>query len=568
MKNMLTCVLLALVIGCATTDNAPSIAAADRPPTLVDASDQSEAITHYLSSMVYQRTGQIEEAIRELRRAADLSPGSTNLQVRLLGAYFVNEDFENAATMAERAVKYEPTNVAYQIWQGRIYHRLERYDAAMDAFRRALELDPDNAMAYEKIAEIEQETNDLVGAVGVYRQMLEIAPDSALLHYRLALNLIELGDVDGARNSFVKALELNPQFTQINFLLGVLDLEDEEFEAAIERFKTFLMANPGHARARVNMAAAYARLGDYVRAMNVLTRVIESAEVETRHHLMRTYVILRRGEEMNPALAPAPNGAPLLGTLLQALVRRSAGEPYEQQLASLDSIDGDLDFECTSYLNGIISLFGVDDAGPFLINQLQDVVTEGAQSRVLLTVLGRALMSTNRDEEAIETFSHVIEVHGSEKWIQYYLATAHENLKNPSLTERHLRECLRHDPNDPDVLNFLGYFLADRDEKLNEAEKLIDRALQMDPENGFYLDSLGWIYYRQGKGELAVEYIRRAIRAMTTDDAILRDHLGDAYLLKREIANAVAEWRRALLLDPEIEGVQDKIEKYLPRISE
>jgi tetratricopeptide (TPR) repeat protein len=382
------------------------------------------------------------------------------------------------------------------------------------------------------------------------------------------LNLLELADAEGARESFEKALELNSQLGQIHFLLGVLDLEVQEFESAIVHFQEFLKTNPEHLRTRVNVAASYARLGDYGRAMNMMTRVIESAEVDTRHHLMRTYVMLKRGEEMQPALAAAPNGAPLLGTLLQALVRRAAGEPYDKQLASLDSIDGDLDYECTAYLNGIISLFGVNEAGPFLIDRFQELVAEGVNSRVLLMVLSRALMSIERDEEAVDVLNEVVETYGSEKWVQYYLATAHENLKNASLTEQHLRECLRLDPSDPDVLNFLGYFLADHDEKLTEAQKLIERALQIDPENGFYLDSLGWIYFRQGKGALAVEYIRRAIRAMSSDDAILRDHLGDAYLLDHDIANAVAQWRRALRLDPDIEGVQEKVEKYLPRISE
>lgn len=560
--------LSALAAGCASTGDGFSVAAEDVPPPLIDASDQSEAIARYLSSLVYQRAGQIDDAIRELRRAADLSLGATELQVRLLGAYYVNEDFENAATMAERAVKQEPGNVVYQIWQGRIYYQLERYDDAMESFRRAIEIDPDNAMAYERIAEIEEETNDLVGAIGVYGQMIEIAPNSAFLHYRLGLNLIELGDQVRAREAFERALELNPQLVQIEYLLGVLDLEETAFEAAIAHFRKFLQSNPNHVRSRVNVAAAYARLGDYTRSMNVLTRVVESPEVDTRHHLMRTYVILRRGEDVNPGLAAAPNGAPLLGTLLQALVRRAADEPYGPQIASLDTIEGDLDFECTSYLNGIISLFGVDDAGPFLINRLQELIAEGAKSRVLLTILGRALMSTDRDDEAIEIFEAVVQGYGSEKWVHYYLATAHENLKHASHTERHLRECLRLDPNDPDVLNFLGYFLADHDQKLNEAHDLLERALRIDPENGFYLDSLGWVYYRQGEGELAVEYIRRAIREMSSDDSILRDHLGDAYRLNGEIANAVAEWRRALRLDSEIEGVQEKIEKYLPRISE
>ncbi|MCL4692614.1 MAG: tetratricopeptide repeat protein, partial [Candidatus Hydrogenedentes bacterium] len=71
---------------------------------------------------------------------------------------------------------------------------------------------------------------------------------------------------------------------------------------------------------------------------------------------------------------------------------------------------------------------------------------------------------------------------------------------------------------------------------------------------------LGWVYYRKGKADLAIEYIRRAIQAMERDDAILRDHLGDAYMLKGEKEKAIGEWERARRLDPELEGVQEKID--------
>ncbi len=567
MNRLLILSTLLFAAGCASTGG-PRGAVEARPSAGLSEEDQSKAITHYLSSVVYRRTGDMGRAIEELRSAADLSPDSTNFQVNLLGAYYLNEDFENAAIMASRAIRKEPDNVVYHIWLGRIYYQLERFDDALGAFQRALEIDPDNAIAYERIAEIEEETNDLVGAIGVYRQMVEIAPDSAFLHFRLGLNLVELNDTEGARESLERALELDPQLMSAEYLVGVIDLEAGSLESALEHFRRFLERNPDHVRTRVSIAAAHARLGNYDRAIGVMTRIVESAEVNARHFLLRAYLILRKGDSANSGLVAAPNGAPLLGTLLQALVRKMSGEPYVALIESMDEIEGDLDFECNVYLNQIVSLYGQEDAGGFLLDQFRALRNEGLGSRVLDTVLARTLMSMDRNVEAAEALEGILRDYGGEKWLHYYLATVHENLGNGAQTERHLRACLDHDPNDPDVLNFLGYFLAEADRKLGEAEKLLDRALKMDPESGFYLDSLGWIYYRQGKAELAVEFIRRAIRAMSSDDAILRDHLGDAYLLNGETAKAVAEWRRARILDDELEGVQEKIEKYLPKISE
>lgn len=559
--------ILVLAAGCASTSGS-SRAAEAGPSATLSKEDRSKAITHYLSSIVYRRAGQVDEAIQELRKAADLSPDSTKLQVNLLGAYYLNEDFENAAIMAERAIRHESENVVYHIWLGRIYYQLERFDDAMRVFERAIEIDPGNAAAYERIAEIEEETNDLVGAIGVYRQMLNIAPDSAFLHFRLGLNLVEISDTEGARQSFERALELDPDLMSAEYLVGVIDLETGNFNSALEHFRRFLEMNPDHVRTRMSIAAAHARLGSYERAIGVMTPIIESADVDARHVLIRSYLILREADGAKSGLAAAPNAAPLLGTLLQALVRKMAGEPYVPLIESLDEIEGDLDFECNVYLNEIISLYGQEDAGEYLLDQFRALLNEGLRSRVLETILARALMRMDRNSEAAEALEEILGTYGGEKWIHYYLATVHENLEHAAQTEKHLRACLDLDPNDPDVLNFLGYLLAEEDRKLGEAKDLLDRALKMDPENGFFLDSLGWIYYRQGKSELAIEYIRKAIRSMSSDDAILRDHLGDAYLLNGEPAKAIGEWRRALILDREIEEVQKKIEKYLPRISE
>ena len=74
------------------------------------------------------------------------------------------------------------------------------------------------------------------------------------------------------------------------------------------------------------------------------------------------------------------------------------------------------------------------------------------------------------------------------------------------------------------------------------------------------------MYYRRGNADKAIEYIRRAIVAMDHDDAILRDHLGDAYLMKGDKKRAVSEWRRARRLDPKLDGVQEKIDKHLKKL--
>jgi Flp pilus assembly protein TadD len=147
------------------------------------------------------------------------------------------------------------------------------------------------------------------------------------------------------------------------------------------------------------------------------------------------------------------------------------------------------------------------------------------------------------------------------KAIHYYLAIAFDELNDFLEAEKHLLAYIAISPEDADVLNFLGYMYAEENVKIDEAEQLLKRALAMDPTNPYYLDSMGWVYYRQGKGQQAVENIQNAIYGMDNDDAVLRDHLGDAYMLIGDTMRARKEWERALRLDPEIEGVREKLQQ-------
>jgi Tfp pilus assembly protein PilF len=101
------------------------------------------------------------------------------------------------------------------------------------------------------------------------------------------------------------------------------------------------------------------------------------------------------------------------------------------------------------------------------------------------------------------------------------------------------------DPQNAAVLNYLGYMLADRGTKLDEALIMIKKAVELEPANGAYLDSLGWAYFRLGKYELAEDNLMKASQRMATDPTV-QDHLGDLYQKTGRLKLAAAHWERAV----------------------
>jgi tetratricopeptide (TPR) repeat protein len=135
--------------------------------------------------------------------------------------------------------------------------------------------------------------------------------------------------------------------------------------------------------------------------------------------------------------------------------------------------------------------------------------------------------------------------------------------------EAQFRKALEIDPQNPAVLNYLGYMLADQGEKLPEALKMIRQAVDLEPQNGAYLDSLGWVYFKTGQYAEAEENLRKANERINTDPTV-HDHLGEVYEKTGKLKMAVAQWERSMTeyahslpadADPEdVQKVQHKLE--------
>ncbi len=551
MRTLIAATCLALLAGCTTRPTAPP-----------DTSPRAKAINHYLMGDIHRRNGRFEEAITEFTQAYEYMPDEPFLARQIIRGYLMIHDFENAGLYAEALTEEYPEDPSAWFMLGRIYRQAERYDEASNAFRKALELTSFNILIYDELLKAEEESNDLVSVAEIYTKLVQLNPESALLHERLGLSLARIRENEEAKLYLQRALELDSEMTYARNLLGLVHLELNENEAAAAQFRRYLVAMPDDAGAREHFVAALTRLGRYEEALEEINTLCESAGAEPRHHIKRMYLLLRAGQPGEAGRMVPPNDAPIVGTLFRAIARKLSQEPYLPLIESLDEIDGDIHTESGAFLQQMLFLFGPEVTGDYLLRIMNQIAREGGASQRFDILRARILMAQDRDHAAQHLLRQALERFGENKWVHYYLAIIFEERNDLVNTEKHLEACLALDPDDPDVLNFLGYFYADNNMHLERAEELIKRALEMDPENGYYLDSLGWVYYRQGKADLAVEYLRRSILRMDTDDAIVRDHLGDAYLLQGKVEKALEEWRRAHRLDPELEGVAEKLRMY------
>jgi tetratricopeptide (TPR) repeat protein len=135
-----------------------------------------------------------------------------------------------------------------------------------------------------------------------------------------------------------------------------------------------------------------------------------------------------------------------------------------------------------------------------------------------------------------------------------------EKRKETAKAIESFREAIKADPNHANAYNYLGYLFAERGENLDEAVALITRAVEIEPDNGYFLDSLGWAYYQKGMIAEALPQMERAA-SLVSDDAVILEHLGDVYLKAGRGREAVEAWRRALTIAPDNAALKEKIER-------
>jgi len=182
--------------------------------------------------------------------------------------------------------------------------------------------------------------------------------------------------------------------------------------------------------------------------------------------------------------------------------------------------------------------------------------------KLLAQAEAEILIHEKRYQEAMEIYNAALEKNEDDTDLLYSRAMLAEKMDRLGLMERDLRAILRQDPEHAQALNALGYTLADRTDRLQEAHELIERALEVSPDDFYILDSMGWVLYRMGRLDEAVTYLRRALKQRK--DPEVAAHLGEVLWVKGKREEAREVWETALQATPDDERLLDVIQRFNP----
>ena len=442
-----------------------------------------------------ESAGKIDEAIAAHQRAIALAPDSAELRAELAGLYARQDRAREALDTAEDALKRDPDNREANRVIGSVYAALSEQKKA---FRPG---DDPSQYASKALAALTRARRE-----GVFDVSLE------LMLGRLQL---QAGNMAEAVTSLRRVVDDQPGYPEAAMMLAAAQSGMNDDAAAILTLEVAVGMNPTFLRGQMRLAELYEEARRYKDAAAAYEAAQAALGSRADLTAQRASALLNAGEPasardvLRKALGAKPNGADssllyLLGQAQRQLKDTAGAAATAQKLA-------------TAFPN--------DPRTLYLRAQL---LVDGGQAK-----------------EALAAFEALLKIAPENGSVVYQYADLLEKNGRPKDAERVLRDLLQRDPLDANALNSLGYMLAERGERLDEAIDLVQRALKVEPGNPSYLDSLGWAYFRQGKLDLAEPPLAEAAAKAPTSSAI-QDHLGDLRMKQQRFADAASAWERAL----------------------
>jgi len=430
--------------------------------------------------------------------------------------------------------------------QGLIYEKElgKASPEALEHYTEAAGLDPKSHRLYTKVAVACLHQKLPNRAIEVLEKSCSEDPSSVQARVELATACQVTGHTDLAIEHYARAARLDPAETALYVALAnLLFYENRDSRAIRVLKKGFRKAGqPSRLIAYCyQQGTKFIRSGEIPRSIpcfQLLARNVPSQRQQFYHLLGDLYETLGHEEEALRNFTLATKGdSPLPDSFVRlAFIRlRSSSAKAVQTLRSADRRMPN---------------------NPAILFPLAYIQSTENQFEEALSLFERVKQIVNQSEEQKLTANFYL----------YYGATCNRAGKIKE-AEKSFEECLEFYPESHRVLNCLAYMWAQRGVKLDKAHKYVSLALERDPKNGAYLDTLGWIYYRQRNYTKALELIEKAHTQMTNDPTIA-DHLGDIFNALGDRERAVSYWKKSLLLDPENEAVARKLETHRVNLDE
>ena len=506
---------------------------------------ESDSNVRATLARLYLRTSAFDKAISVLTDLVNQEPGWQDGPLLLAEAYAGAGRNADAIAWLEQ---HAPDNPRLLASLADFYEREHRWPEAAGAYQRALQRTPRNTQLKTRYASALMTAGgaaNLGKARDVLNEVVSARATDARALYLLSQAERRLGDLTAAEATARRVIAQNAGSPWGYYALAEVLEESRRYQAVVDELAPVVADHRAKADQAFNVGIllphlgfAYQKTGQYDKAI-------------------ATFEEARKLSPKDPALTVYLIGAQIAG--------KKYGAAVDTARAAL--VDNPHDVRLTRLQAQALQRAGKADQGLAL---LEGVVRQRADDPMAYVALAQGYADAERGAQSVKVLQDAQARFPSNNAIAFELATVFEKQKKFAEAEAAIRRVLARDPQNAPALNYLGYMLAERGERLDESVIVVTQALQIEPENGSYLDSLGWAYFKAQKLDLAEEHLRRAAGQLQ-GNSVIQDHYGDVLFKLGRYDDAIGAWTRALAgdgdsidrgdIDKKIKAAKQKLNK-------
>lgn len=487
------------------------------------------AYNYFVNGLLYDAIGDIIDASENFKRALQYHPKSYQLRYSLAESYYKLQKYDYVISVLDII---SPVDVDVYLLRGASYMALGEEDSAKTNYRKLVEIAPNNSSSYSHLAGLYRKQENLDSLIWAYENLNRIKSNIDRNWLELGRLYARRGDFQAAKTAFRKSIETqgNPTNILSYISLGEIYKITNQIDSAIIIYKAAVEINPTYPNIHKELSILYTYLDSLELALEYAHNVVKLSPLDNSN--IRRIGILYFG------LDSLKSADSILTYLVQSGEINSLDHYYLGRIAALED-----DFERA-----------VDEFT--ILTQLADSIAESWLD------LGYAYRKLKRIDQEILTYrtglNHISEEEDAIKLL-FALGAAYEQDKQIEIAVTTFEEIIARSPEYAQALNYLGYMLADRGERLEYAKELIEKAVELSPDNVAFLDSYGWVYFRLGDIDKALIHLQKAVSL--DSDPVIFDHLGDAFKAADNLEKAAIWWKKALELAPDNEKIKEKLSR-------
>lgn len=555
-------------------------------------------------SDLYVQAGQGRKAVMDAEDVLKANPKDLSAR-RILGRIYarligdpqngrIDESMvRKALDQYSKITETETTDVESWVMLGRLHKIVQSNTESEKAYKRVLELDADNEDALTGLAMVAADSGDVAGAASLLERASAKSPNLRSLT-ALAEAYEQMKDFKGAAKAWQRSLDMSGGNPEIKRQLGNALVQSDQLDEAAQVFEELATDEPKDVLSVLRLSQIYRQKRNFDKAREFAKKAIEldgsnlevqynevnllEAEGKIKEALATLQQMLKTSERKT--YLPQEKGNRVL--LLERLGMMQRGN--EQFADAVKTFQAAIDLEPGA--GGRMSAQLVESYRqakdfPKAEAEIEAALKKYPDDRVLKSLKGSILAETGKPQQAADWMKQMLDgradrevylgiaqvwekgknyeemgkaldqaeklsLSNEDKEGVFFLRGAMlEKQKKFDLAEAEFKKILQLDPKNPGALNYLGYMLADKNIRLPEALQMIQTALEQDPQNSAYLDSIGWVYFRLNKLDEAEKYLRMSLERLSKDPTV-HDHLADVLLQQGKVKEAIGQWEQSL----------------------